>query len=212
MPQTKERRRELYRQKREEILAKQRQYWRDNPDKARTYNQRSYWSNPEARRSSRRDHYQANRDCELQRNREYHKAHYAEICEQRQEYYEANRTAVIDAACTHYKDTRESLRHVRQRILSRTKNRAKKLSIPFDLTLDDIYIPDVCPVFGVPFDFTMSGGRPRDNSPSIDKFIPILGYVKGNVYIISHRANFLKSNASLTEMEQIVSYMRKSNK
>ena len=57
-------------------------------------------------------------------------------------------------------------------------------------------IPDVCPVLGIPLDQDPKGkGERSDNSPSLDKFIPSLGYVKGNIHIISWRANHLKNDA-----------------
>ena len=42
------------------------------------------------------------------------------------------------------------------------------------------------------------------DSYSLDKIIPELGYVKGNVWIISNKANAIKSNASLEELKLLV--------
>ena len=55
-------------------------------------------------------------------------------------------------------------------------------------------IPDVCPVLDI--DLMISEGCSTYNSPSIDKLIPELGYVKGNIDVISHKANTLKSMGS----------------
>lgn len=41
-------------------------------------------------------------------------------------------------------------------------------------------------------------------APSIDKIIPALGYVPGNVMVISLRANTLKNNATLAELQTLV--------
>lgn len=46
-------------------------------------------------------------------------------------------------------------------------------------------------------------------SPSLDKIIPEKGYIKGNIAIISMRANQLKSNATLAELEKLLVWMRK---
>jgi hypothetical protein len=97
-------------------------------------------------------------------------------------------------------------------MLVRTKSRAKKFNIPFNLSLDDIVIPDVCPVFGVPFELISCNGKVSPQAPSIDKIIPTLGYVKGNIQVISCRANTLKNNASLAELESIVAFLKKINK
>lgn len=74
--------------------------------------------------------------------------------------------------------------------LGAAKSRAKDMGVPFDLTVNDLVVPDVCPVLGIPI--ARSEGVLSHNSPSIDRFVPNLGYVKGNVAIISYRANRIK--------------------
>ena len=98
-------------------------------------------------------------------------------------------------------------------LLRRALQRANQKGIPFSLTLADIVIPERCPVFGTPFDVSTSAFRQGgfgggDTAPSLDKIIPALGYVPGNVAVISWRANRLKSASSLTELEAIVAWLR----
>ena len=86
------------------------------------------------------------------------------------------------------------------------KFRAKQRDIPFDLSFEDIFIPTNCPVLGIPL---FRGKRGHiGNSPSLDRLVPTRGYVKGNTVVISHRANSLKGNESLAEMELVVKFMR----
>lgn len=96
--------------------------------------------------------------------------------------------------------------HPESDMLLRLRNRAKAEGIPFNLTKDDIVIPDFCPVLGIKLSHHAFG--PMPTSPSLDKVVPSLGYVKGNVHVISMRANHLKNNGSLQEMERVVSYIR----
>jgi hypothetical protein len=86
----------------------------------------------------------------------------------------------------------------------RVKTRAKKDGVPFTLTREDIHIPDRCPVLGIALEIGGIGGS--DNSPELDKVIPALGYVPGNVVVISRRANRIKSNATLEELQKIASF------
>ena len=77
----------------------------------------------------------------------------------------------------------------------------------FHITADDVTIPEYCPLLGIPLEINTHGAS--HNSPSIDRIDSKKGYVKGNVWIISHRANTVKSDASLEELELITKNLRK---
>lgn len=70
--------------------------------------------------------------------------------------------------------------------------KAKKYDIPFNLVETDLPIPKTCPILGLVLCFTSR--KIIYESPSVDRVIPSLGYVSGNVRIISFRANTLRSN------------------
>lgn len=99
-----------------------------------------------------------------------------------------------------------------KRLLKSARKRARNRNIPFNLTIKDIAVPDCCPVFGIklqPFDHHADSFLDAVNCvPTIDRLIPKLGYVKGNIDIISYRANSLKSDGTLTEFEAITNYIR----
>lgn len=97
-----------------------------------------------------------------------------------------------------------------QRALVKLRCRCKKKGTPFNLTVEDLQIPDVCPALGTPF-VLGSGNRWRgDANPSIDRLRPELGYVKGNVKIISWRANNLKNNCTQArELRLVAEYIVK---
>lgn len=84
------------------------------------------------------------------------------------------------------------------RIFHAAKTRAKKKGLPFDITIDDVVIPEVCPLLEIPLVKGTVGFN--GNSPSLDRVVPDLGYVKGNVWVISMRANSIKRDASLEEL------------
>ena len=91
------------------------------------------------------------------------------------------------------------------------KSRANSQNIPFNLEESDIVIPSVCPVLGISIKIHTGRGGYFPDSPTVDRIIPELGYVKGNVKIISFRANLLKTNATLTELKAIVKYIEDNN-
>jgi hypothetical protein len=94
-------------------------------------------------------------------------------------------------------------------LLHHARGEAKRRGIAFRLT--EKYIlsiwTDVCPVFGLPLRFN-DGTRAHD-SYSLDRICSSKGYVAGNVQIVSWRANDIKSNATLEELERLVLHMRK---
>ena len=91
------------------------------------------------------------------------------------------------------------------------RNIAKKHGIPFTIDYDEIEQPEFCPVLGLKLNYKWGGvtGRNRDPSKAtLDRVIPELGYVKGNVFVISWRANRLKNNMSIDELEKILNYIK----
>lgn len=90
----------------------------------------------------------------------------------------------------------------------RLKARCKLNGIPFNLEEKDVRIPEVCPVLGIKISRSFSTKEApvsRDDRPSLDRLVPSLGYVKGNVWVISGRANRLRNDATVTELRAIAS-------
>lgn len=89
------------------------------------------------------------------------------------------------------------------------RKRALTKGVPFALTVQDIYdLAGVhCPVFNTPYDF-IGNGRIVPHSPSLDRIEPALGYVPGNVAVISMRANAIKQNATATEIQRVADWLR----
>jgi hypothetical protein len=92
-------------------------------------------------------------------------------------------------------------------LLCACRARCKKNGIPYNLTNEDIVIPTHCPVLGIPL---IHGSKPfHSNSPSIDRIIPSLGYVKGNIAVISFRANRIKHDATWQEIRAVADWLEK---
>jgi hypothetical protein len=87
------------------------------------------------------------------------------------------------------------------------KNKCQSNSIPFDFVVEDLApFPLICPVLGITIDYFKKGSGGSNHSPSIDRLVPEDGYVRGNVRIISQKANRLKQDATVDEQIQILSY------
>jgi hypothetical protein len=88
-------------------------------------------------------------------------------------------------------------------LLSRAKSRSKKKGLEFNIDITDIDVPIICPILGIPIIKEYKKGTkggPSPNSPSLDRIDNSKGYVKGNVRVISHKANTMKHNATSLEL------------
>ena len=91
---------------------------------------------------------------------------------------------------------------VRKRMLGDARSRARKSGVPFTITLSDIPMTKICPVFGFALDWHNSKMR-KDESPSVDRIHNRIGYIPGNVWVISWRANNIKGDASPAELRLV---------
>lgn len=114
------------------------------------------------------------------------------------------RAAYNEQMATYMREARRARPEVH--MLARIKARAKAKGWAFNLTAEDITIPKRCPILGIPL--VVGDGTADDNSPELDRINNRKGYVRGNVHVISRRANRIKNDATLAELEKIASYLR----
>lgn len=119
----------------------------------------------------------------------------------RLEWYAANSGKYVDK----YKRERPHLV-----MLKSARHRAIRQGVPFDLTAEDIVIPEYCPVFGMKLE--TATGSAKQNSPSLDKIIPELGYVRDNIQVISNLANVMKHDATPEQLVLFAEWALKTYK
>jgi len=88
-------------------------------------------------------------------------------------------------------------------ILDGVKQRSKKRGWVCDITVEDIVIPEVCPILLVPLK-----KYDKNWAPSLDRVDNSKGYEKGNVRVISKRANSLKGDMSIEDIERLLAYAK----
>jgi len=91
-------------------------------------------------------------------------------------------------------------------LFQQAKYRAKTRNIPFDIEILDIIIPEICPILGLPLKTLIDGNR--DLSPSLDRIDNTKGYLKGNIQVISSKANTMKHNANKSELINFSNWVR----
>lgn len=95
-------------------------------------------------------------------------------------------------------------------MLKSARHRAKRQGVPFDLVLEDLVIPEYCPILGLKLECNAGEGSAKQNSPSLDKIIPALGYVRGNIQIISYLANVMKHDATPEQLLDFAKWVLKT--
>jgi hypothetical protein len=101
-------------------------------------------------------------------------------------------------------------KNLNQILYSSAKQRANKKGLPFDISRDDIIIPEYCPILGVKLEIKKGSQGGHSFSPSLDKIVPELGYIKGNIWVISLLANNMKSSANKEQLLKFADWIRKN--
>ena len=95
--------------------------------------------------------------------------------------------------------------------IRKTKQRATRNGLECTITAKELLpLPEICPLLGIHLDYSKGGkgrGGFRNDSPSLDRIDNSKGYVPGNVWIISYRANSIKRDATLGELQDIAAIL-----
>ena len=114
-----------------------------------------------------------------------------------------------------YDENKERQRETQRRYRENNKERflwrsarlrAENKGLEFTIVESDINIPDVCPVFKVPFE---TGGM---KGPSIDRIDNSKGYTPENIQVISRRANTMKGDATYEEMKLFAEWVNSNGR
>jgi len=89
-----------------------------------------------------------------------------------------------------------------KKLLQRAKSNSRSRKLEFNLELSDIVIPKLCPYLGVEL-LTEHEHSKHQLYATNDRIDSTMGYVKGNLQIISKLANIMKNNS--TE-EQLITF------
>ena len=173
----------------------------------------------ESRKEYLKDYYHKNKT----KYKEYRKKYKASLTEEEKEKQKESKRQ-------HYKNNIDKYKEYRQRdyvkqkqkgwerlyrynnknylkiCLNNIKTRAKKRGLDFNIELEDIKTPAICPILGIPIVVKQSITNfndykgPQPDAPSVDRIDNTKGYVKGNVQVISYKANSMKSNATPEEL------------
>lgn len=178
-------------------------YRSKNKDRLSQNKKKYYEENKNKILDDRKRYYSENKDLVLSKNKEIYQENKQEYLKYKKEYYQEHKE--------HYSNLNKKDRtdNPIKYLLKNAKKRALEKNLPINITYEDIVIPNVCPVLGIPI-IVGASFEERDNSPSLDRIIPELGYIKGNVKVISFKANSLKKDGYIEDFEKIIKYIKES--
>jgi len=141
------------------------------------------------------------------------------------QYYQNNKQIILKRSKDRYKLKKDEIlkqhkenhkkRSVESLLLERARSRSKNNNLEFNIVKEDIIVPTYCPILG--YELCRNIGKSAGSycSPSIDRINPSKGYIKGNIQVISNKANLMKSNATEEELiqlaEWIIKYIKNKN-
>lgn len=164
-----------------------------------------YWNNRERLLKQEAERYTRERDKILVRNKAWNASHPEEMNKISKKWSDANPEKRAEIGKKAHKKRKEKSRE--SIIFWQAKTRAKKAGIPFNIEISDIVIPEFCPVFPE-IKLCLTNENTWFDSPSLDKLIPSLGYVKGNIRVISFKANAMKQDASWQEIQRLSEWLK----
>lgn len=92
----------------------------------------------------------------------------------------------------------------------RAKQRCKETGREFTIVVDDIIIPEVCPILGIKLNMNSGKSGAYRNSPSLDRIDNSKGYTKENIQVISQLANAMKCHATKEELLKFAGWVIKT--
>lgn len=143
------------------------------------------------------------KDVKLKNKQDYYKDNPDKKKEHDSKYYQKNKKLLRNKMNTY---TIKKRKDVRYALWERARDRAKKKNMEFNISLSDIYVPNYCPILGMKLE--RHKNKKEINSPSLDRIDNNKGYIKGNIIVISSRANELKRDATVEELEAIVTFFK----
>jgi signal recognition particle GTPase len=178
-------------------------YREENEEKIKKYRE----ENKEKIKEQRKKYREENKEKIKEQRKKYKEENKEKIKEWNKKYYQENKERINERCKKYNKENKEKLnaqrkkyreedrgRHMAQQI----RYRANEKNLPYDLDAD--YLKSIwpednkCPALGL--EFSKPGEGLKENSSSLDRLVPELGYVKGNVAIVSMLANQIMSNAT----------------
>lgn len=131
---------------------------------------------------------------------------YPELAKEQDRVYREKYPETVKRCSKNYKRKHKQKPHSPQyMMLANARARAKRENYPCSITMKDIIFPKFCPITNLELRFNK--GKTAEDSYTLDKIIPELGYVPGNIRVISRKANRWKDNMTRENIQTLLDYI-----
>ena len=90
-------------------------------------------------------------------------------------------------------------------MLQHARNRARLNEREFNITIDDIKIPEFCPVVKIKLE---DGWDDNRSCPTLERIDNSKGYIKGNILVVSALTNRIKNDGTWQEIMQVAKFYK----
>lgn len=149
-------------------------------------------NNKEKIKESKKRSVAKNKEHYERKRKEYAEEHREEKRIKANEYYWENKKCVLA------KQKKIRTETPQKHMLTAAKKRAKEQGMVFDLIVEDLIVPEICPILGIPL--SVGNLTKEKQSPSLDRLDNSKGYTKENSWVISSLSNTMKNDASFEEL------------
>jgi hypothetical protein len=135
-----------------------------------------------------------------QNRRDYDASHPEKVKKQRKDYRDSHKEYFSKKQKEHVAENPEKY------MMYEARKRARKFGLECTITPKDIVVPEFCPILGLKLE-RGKVDKNRDNTPSLDRIVPEIGYIPSNIAVMSYRANRIKNNGTAEEHRLIADWM-----
>lgn len=118
------------------------------------------------------------------------------------------KTSKTVTLCNKCNSKRVKAQPLEKKIWRRAKSRSILKDLEFNISVEDIVLPKVCPILGIELKENIGKSGSFNNSYSLDRKDSNKGYIKGNVWIISALANTMKNNATKEQLHKFADWVK----
>ena len=149
-----------------------------------------------------------------EQQKKYRDTHPDKVKEINKNYRDTHKEQIKEYSATPEQVAQRSVwyyNHPREALIYQSRVRAKRDGVEHTINVSDIEWSTHCPMLGLPLAYRDKPRVPKRAcalSASLDRRDNTKGYIPGNVFVLSTRANRAKSDFTIEQIQNLLNYMK----